>query len=178
MSSTTTTTTTTTIPSDDTTINNNTDDNDSVPWNKSPPPPSQKKQTLVVQYIVLRRDLDWPPGAMAAQAAHASLAAVAMGLQHHHAPTQAYLSPSQLPHMTKYVYGVDTLADLESVREIWKKEFCDHGGEEEEEQALHHYYSYWWIEQPENIPTAFATWPVQRTNQVSKLIKKMKLTFF
>jgi len=30
----------------------------------------------------------------------------------------------------------------------------------------------------ENIPSAFATWPVERTNKVSKAIKNMKLTFF
>lgn len=102
---------------------------------------------------------------MAAQAAHASLAAVAQGLQHQHEPTQAYISPSQLPHMTKYVYGVDTLHELESVRDSWK----EFGGEES---------YYWWVEQPENVPSAFATWPVERTNQVSKVIKSMKLTFF
>jgi Peptidyl-tRNA hydrolase PTH2 len=122
-----------------------------------------KLKRPIVQYIVLRRDLDWPTGAMAAQAAHASLAAVAEGLQHQHAPTQAYISPSNLPHMTKYVYGVDSLPELEAVRDAWK-EF----GES----------YYWWVEQPENEPSAFATWPVERTNQASKLIKNMKLTFF
>ena len=127
--------------------------------------PPKKKQPIV-QYIVLRRDLDWPAGAMAAQAAHASLAAVAQGLEQQHAPTQYYISPENLPHMTKYVYGVDTLEELEAVKEKWSQSFSSDEG------------FYWWVEQPENIPTAFATWPVERTNKVSKVVKNMKLSFF
>lgn len=129
-----------------------------------------KKKQPIVQYIVLRRDLDWPAGAMAAQAAHASLAAVAEALEKQHAPTQAYISPENLPHMTKYVYGVDTLEELEAVKEKWSTSFP---GEEDGEATFH-----WWVEQPENIPTAFATWPVERTNKVSKVVKNMKLSFF
>ncbi|CAB9501336.1 Putative peptidyl-tRNA hydrolase PTRHD1 [Seminavis robusta] len=125
-----------------------------------------KKQQPIVQYIVLRRDLDWPAGAMAAQAAHASLAAVAQALEANHEATQTYISPSNLPHMTKYVYGVDTLQELEAVRDKWSQQAFG-------EQTFH-----WWVEQPESIPTAFATWPLERTNKVSKVVKSMKLTFF
>lgn len=126
------------------------------------------KNKPIVQYIVLRRDLDWPKGAMAAQAAHASVAAVAQALEAQSDEAKRYISPENLPHMTKYVYGVDNLEELEQVKQKWNDQFSI------EEKPT----SYWWVEQPENIPTAFATWPVERTNKVSKVVKNMKLDFF
>ena len=129
---------------------------------------------MIVQYIVLRRDLAWPAGAMAAQAAHAAVAALAEALQAGHKPAATYIDPHHLPHMTKYVYGVDNLAELELVREQWNaQQFASAHPDDDQTTMLH-----WWVEQPENIPTALATWPVERTNKVSKTIKNMKLTFF
>jgi len=135
--------------------------------------PAAKKSQPIVQYIVLRRDLDWPAGAMAAQAAHASVAAIAQALEANHEPASAYISPPNLPHMTKYVYGVNTLEELEQVRETWKESFPLESSAENVEGSY-----YWWVEQPENIPSAFASWPTERTNKVSKVVKKMNLSFF
>jgi len=75
--------------------------------------------------------------------------------------------------MTKYVYGVNTLEELEQVRETWKESFPLESSAENVEGSY-----YWWVEQPENIPSAFASWPTERTNKVSKVVKKMNLSFF
>ena len=40
------------------------------------------------------------------------------------------------------------------------------------------YRGYVWLEQPEDVASAFATWPVVRTNKISKLVKNLKLSFF
>lgn len=134
------------------------------------------KTQPIVQYIVLRRDLNWPAGAMAAQAAHASVAAISQAMDSNHAPAKAYIGPENLPHMTKYVYGVDSLEGLEQVRDKWMSSIPFEEGVQPAEgvQGPH----YWWVEQPESIPAAFATWPIERTNKVSKLIKKLNLSFF
>ena len=117
---------------------------------------------------------------MAAQAAHASVAAIATALQVNHSDTQTYVSSQNLPHMTKYVYGVDTLEELEQVRNIWKEKLPLELEEENSNNNIHQFEGsfHWWVEQPENIPSAFATWPIERTNKVSKVVKSMKLTFF
>lgn len=131
-------------------------------------PPSFGKP--VVQYIFCRRDLTdeegnaWPLGAVAAQVAHASVAAIAEGLENQDEATQYYVSPKQLPGMTKYVYGVDSAEELENVKQGFVQKFGN--------------YSYHcWLEQPENIPTALATLPMERTNKVSKFIQKLKVSF-
>ena len=139
---------------------------------------------VVVQYIFLRRDLAWPAGAMAAQAAHASVAAVVEALQQHHnyEPARHYTHANHLPHMTKCVYGVDSRTQLEHVRDQWNAQFSivapDAIGSTAPEAMTTTRTLYWWVEQPENIPTALATWPVERTNKVSKFIKKLNLTYF
>ena len=119
--------------------------------------PTKKKP--IVQYIVLRRDLDWPAGAMAAQAAHASVAAIAQALSRGEEDATHYISPENLPHMTKYVYGVDTLEQLEQVRDKWREQFpivqqqqqasTDNPSSNEEASLRQPDGSYyWWVEQP------------------------------
>ena len=116
----------------------------------------------VVQFIFVRRDLqDWPQGAVAAQVAHASVAAIVEGTKAQDAATLHYTD--NLLRMTKYVYGVDSLDELESVKEKWASKFGD----------TYHC----WTEEPEHIPTALATWPLERTNPVSKLVKNLKVSF-
>ena len=158
----------------------------------------------IVQYIFLRRDLDWPAGAMAAQAAHASVAAVTQGLAAGDASTAAYIAPTNLPRMTKMVYGVENLEELQRVQKAWNQfmgggnhndNYSNNNGggdgddgsgvanSDPDNTANHHQHflchsAYLWIEQPENIPTALATWPVARTNKVSKVVKNLKLTYF
>jgi hypothetical protein len=120
---------------------------------------------------------------MAAQAAHVSVAAITQAVASQDEAALAYVAPANLPHMTKYVYGVDDLAALEQVRAVWneliqstvEQEHPVDATEQDKATALH---SYWWMEQPENTPTAFGTWPVMRTNKVSKVIKKLNVSFF
>jgi hypothetical protein len=108
--------------------------------------------------------------------------------------------------MTKVVYGVDSLGELQNVRERWNAlfppdellgaasreetgakdaagagaafassadEYTDAQAQDAPTETL-----YWWVEQPENVPAALATWPVARTNKVSKAIKGLKLTHY
>lgn len=125
----------------------------------------------VVQYIFCRRDLvdeegtPWPTGAVAAQVAHASVAAIAEGLSKtDDEATKYYISPQQLPSMTKYVYGVDSVEELTRVKEGFEEKFGS--------DSYH-----CWLEQPENIPTALATLPLERTNKVSKFVQKLKVSY-
>jgi peptidyl-tRNA hydrolase len=138
------------------------------------------KKKPIVQYIFLRRDLeDWPAGAMAAQAAHVSVAAITQAVAAKDDDALEYVAPENLPHMTKYVYGVDNLKELEEVRSAWnaliQSTTTTVMATGDKEATL---MSYWWLEQPENIPTAFGTWPITRTNKVSKVIKNLKVSFF
>lgn len=147
----------------------------SMSSSSTPPPSSDKPSDTpstsptfskpIVQYIFVRNDLnDWPQGAVAAQVAHASVAAIIQGLNMKDEPTIHYTSTSQLNHMTKNVYKVKDVEELQSIKEQWETKF----GQDS---------YYLWIEQPENIPTALATLPLERTNPVSKLIKKLDVEY-
>ena len=144
------------------------------------------KKQPVVQYIFLRRDLeDWPAGAVAALAAHVSVAAIVQATAADSAAAAEYVTAENLPHMTKYVYGVDTLQELRDVRHAWNEQIRLHSNNKDDKETVvvdrndeTSLESYWWVEQPENIPTAFATWPVIRTNKVSKVVKKLGVSYF
>ena len=120
----------------------------------------------IVQYIFVRNDLnqDWPQGAIAAQVAHASVAAIIQGLNNQDEATIYYTSSTQLNYMTKNVYKVNNVEELNTIKEQWDTKFGSNS-------------YYMWIEQPENIPTALATVPLERTNPVSKLIKKFNVEY-
>lgn len=154
-------------------MSSNSSDNNKANSNKPP---------VICQYIFLRRDLDWPAGAMAAQAAHASVAAITQALAAQDQATATYVSPEHLPQMTKMVYGVDNQEQLETVRDAWNTLMRSLIIEQQEDdKSVPHdscLHAYWWVEQPENIPTALATWPVIRTNKVSKAIKNLNLSYF
>jgi peptidyl-tRNA hydrolase len=145
-----------------------------------------KNPPVICQYIFLRKDLeDWPAGAMAAQAAHASVAAIVEATAAGHEATATYVNAENLGSMTKLVYGVENLGELERVREVWNAltRSTSMGGDSAtaaatEAQGGDCLRAYWWVEQPENIPTAIATWPIVRTNKVSKVIKNLKLHYF
>ena len=68
--------------------------------------PARRKDPLV-QYVVVRRDLKdaqgaaWPLGAVVAQGAHASVAAVAEALREGDAAAHEYVAPDNLGAMTK-----------------------------------------------------------------------------
>ncbi|CAH8562186.1 unnamed protein product [Schistosoma turkestanicum] len=102
----------------------------------------------LVQYIVLRRDLstilNWPLGALIAQGCHAATAAIAT--YYTHSDTMLYLQA--LNSMHKIVLGVDNAEQLENIAKKLKDANID---------------CYLWIEQPENLCTALATRPYEKS---------------
>lgn len=95
-----------------------------------------------LQYIVLRSDLKWPKGALAAQAAHVSVACL---WENRHLPeVEAYLAPGAIDSMHKCVLGIDSADGI-----LRLKEALDASGVP----------SRVWCEQPENVVTAIATVP-------------------
>ncbi|XP_020593799.1 putative peptidyl-tRNA hydrolase PTRHD1 [Phalaenopsis equestris] len=114
---------------------------------------------LLVQYVVLRRDLidEWPLGSTVTQGCHAAVAAI---WNHRHCPeTAAYLSASNIDSMNKVTMEVKGEAQIRNLAEKLRAEGIEH--------TL-------WIEQPENIPTCLATRPYQKSF-VSSYFKRLKL---
>uniref|UniRef100_A0A8D0L2Z4 peptidyl-tRNA hydrolase n=1 Tax=Sphenodon punctatus TaxID=8508 RepID=A0A8D0L2Z4_SPHPU len=115
---------------------------------------------LLVQYVVLRGDLQreplsWPLGALVAQACHAALAAVhAHG---EHPDTGAYLA--QRGSMRTVVLEAPDEAALTTLAETLKQHNIDHEV---------------WIEQPENLATCIALRPYPK-EEVHQHLKKFKL---
>nr|CAD1840275.1 unnamed protein product [Ananas comosus var. bracteatus] len=114
---------------------------------------------VVVQYVVLRRDLigAWPLGSVVAQGCHAAVAAV--WAHRDHPDTLAYCSPSNLDSMHKVTLEVKGEAQLRSLAEKLEVSGVEHK---------------LWIEQPENIPTCLATRPCPKS-QVAQFFRKLKL---
>ncbi|VDP95707.1 unnamed protein product [Trichobilharzia regenti] len=114
---------------------------------------------VLVQYIVLRRDLltllKWPLGAFITQGCHASTAAIATF--YCHSDTVAYLA--QLDRMHKVTLGVDNEEHMKQITEKLKDAGIDH---------------YLWVEQPENICTALATRPYEKS-EIQSYFKGLKL---
>ncbi|XP_076246034.1 putative peptidyl-tRNA hydrolase PTRHD1 [Calliopsis andreniformis] len=113
----------------------------------------------MIQYIAIRGDLlktmEWPIGAVIAQACHASTAAI--HLFYNDKNTQAYLA--DLDAMHKVVLEIPDENILNTLSLKLKAE------------DIHHKL---WIEQPENIPTCLATKPYPK-NKVQSYFKKYKL---
>ncbi|KAI5750140.1 hypothetical protein M8J76_013156 [Diaphorina citri] len=109
----------------------------------------------IVQYILVRGDLisklEWPLGAVVAQACHASSAAI--HLFYDDPVTQSYLK--DLDNMHKVPHEQELLAVEKALlsKEIKFKK---------------------WIEQPENYPTCIALKPYVKTD-VQKLLRKYKM---
>ncbi|RLM75429.1 putative peptidyl-tRNA hydrolase PTRHD1 [Panicum miliaceum] len=118
---------------------------------------------VLVQYVVLRRDLAdaWPLGSVVAQGCHAAVAAV--WAHRDHPDTAAYCAPGNLDSMHKACSTVT----LEVKGETQLKNLA----EKLEAAGVRHKL---WIEQPENIPTCIATAPCPKS-QVSSFFKKLKL---
>ncbi|XP_065574619.1 putative peptidyl-tRNA hydrolase PTRHD1 [Artemia franciscana] len=109
----------------------------------------------IVQYIILRTDLKWPLGAIAAQACHASIAAI--HLFKDEKETVEYLE--ELDRMHKVVLEAkdeETLTNL-------SKDLTASGVQHK-----------LWIEQPENIPVSLATRPYTKST-VQSFFKHLKL---
>lgn len=109
----------------------------------------------LVQYIVLRRDLTWPRGAIVAQGCHASTAA--LHLFRDLSETKSYLN--DLARMHKIVLGIDGEQALQTLAQNLT-----------EANVSHHM----WIEQPENVCTALATAPCYKST-VQAFFKGLKL---
>lgn len=109
----------------------------------------------VVQYVLVRTDLNWGTGALIAQACHASVASIATTLDAR--PTKDYLK--DLENMHKIILKADKLDDLTTVETKLK-----------EAKVAHHL----WIEKPENIATCLAVSP-QPKAMVQSIFKHFKL---
>jgi len=115
--------------------------------------------STIVQYIVVRGDLltklNWPIGALVAQACHAATAVTHLFYEDEH--TKSYLA--DLDNMHKII--------LEAKDETALKTLADKLTEAAVDHKL-------WIEQPENYPTCLAVKPYPKS-EVQKHFKKFKL---
>ncbi|KAK7283033.1 hypothetical protein RIF29_12240 [Crotalaria pallida] len=114
---------------------------------------------VVVQYVVLRRDLidTWPLGSVVTQGCHASVSAVWNNKED--PVTIDYCSPDKLDSMHKVTLEVKGESQIKNLSEKLTS-----GG------IIHKL----WIEQPENIPTCLATKPYPKSI-VSSYFKRLKL---
>lgn len=94
----------------------------------------------IVQYIVVRADLGWSAGALIAQGAHSSVAAIANSLQTE--TTKQYIQ--ELDRMHKIVLKAENESQLKDLIEKLKADSISH---------------YAWIEQPENILCSVSSAP-------------------
>ncbi|CAJ1973816.1 unnamed protein product [Sphenostylis stenocarpa] len=121
--------------------------------------PQLENADVVVQYVVLRRDLIdmWPLGSVVTQGCHASVSAVWSNKDDPH--TLDYCSPEKIDSMHKVTLEVKGETQIKNLSEKLTS-----GG------IIHKL----WIEQPENIPTCLATKPYPKSI-VSSYFKKLKL---
>uniref|UniRef100_A0A8D8SM13 peptidyl-tRNA hydrolase n=1 Tax=Cacopsylla melanoneura TaxID=428564 RepID=A0A8D8SM13_9HEMI len=113
----------------------------------------------IVQYILVRGDLisklEWPLGAVVAQACHASSASI--HLFYEDPITQSYLQ--DLDNMHKVILEVPDEQELLAVEKVLLSKEIKFKK---------------WIEQPENYPTCIALKPYVKTD-VQKLLRKYKM---
>lgn len=110
---------------------------------------------MIVQYVLVRTDLNWSTGALIAQACHASTASIASTLDHQ--ATKDYLN--DLGNMHKIILKADRLEDLTKVETKLKEAKIEH---------------HLWIEKPENFATCLAVSP-QPKSLVQAIFKHLKL---
>ena len=118
-------------------------------------------EDVLTQYIILRRDLwrekAWPLGSIAAQVAHASVAALETFKTNE--DSVKYVAKEKLSSMTKVVLEVKGEAQLMTLSEKLTENNID-------------YYA--WREQPEDYVTCVALRPY-RKEEVRELLKKCNL---
>jgi peptidyl-tRNA hydrolase len=114
----------------------------SNPASPSPAPADDPNATLV-QYVVLRKDLKWPTGALVAQGAHACVAAVWASRES--PATVAYCTAADSMH--KVTLEAGSRESLEGVAASLAAANVAHK---------------LWVEMPEGIPTCLATAPGPR----------------
>ncbi|KAI3727964.1 hypothetical protein L6452_16588 [Arctium lappa] len=120
---------------------------------------SETASDVLVQYVVLRRDLidTWPLGSVVTQGCHASVAAIWSHKDDPH--TIDYCSPINLDSMHKVTLEVKGEVQLKNLSEKLTSNDIAHK---------------LWIEQPENTPTCLASKPYPKS-VVSMFFKKLKL---
>ncbi|KAK9052850.1 hypothetical protein SSX86_029480 [Deinandra increscens subsp. villosa] len=120
---------------------------------------SDSTSDVLVQYVVLRRDLidTWPLGSVVTQGCHASVAAIWSHKDDPH--TMDYCSPANLDSMHKVTLEVKGEVQLKNLSEKLTSNNIAHK---------------LWIEQPENYPTCLASKPYPKS-VVSAFFKKLKL---
>ncbi|KAK1323996.1 hypothetical protein QJS10_CPA02g01548 [Acorus calamus] len=116
-------------------------------------------EEVVVQYVVLRRDLidSWPLGSVVTQGCHASVAAVWAHKDDAH--TIRYCSDGNIDNMHKVTLEVKGEAQMVKLSEKLR------------EGGIAHKL---WVELPENTPTCIATKPYPKA-EVAAFFKKLKL---
>ena len=121
----------------------------------------KNNEDVLTQYIILRRDLwrekAWPLGSIAAQVAHASVAALETFKTNE--DSIKYVAKERLSSMTKVVLEVKGEAQLMTLSEKLTENNID-------------YYA--WREQPEDYVTCVALRPY-RKEEVKELLKKCNL---
>ena len=121
----------------------------------------ENNEDVLTQYIILRRDLwrekAWPLGSIAAQVAHASVAALETFKTNE--DSIKYVAKERLSSMTKVVLEVKGEAQLMTLSEKLTENNID-------------YYA--WREQPEDYVTCVALRPY-RKEEVRELLKKCNL---
>lgn len=122
---------------------------------------AEVKEDVLVQYIVIRKDLvleqNWPLGSIIAQGCHAAVAAIWL---HKDDPLTAhYCRPENLDHMHKVVLEVKGETQLRNLAQKLQTA-----------GVLHKL----WIEQPEDYATCLATKAYHRS-EVASHFKKLKL---
>ncbi|XP_066093578.1 putative peptidyl-tRNA hydrolase PTRHD1 [Saccopteryx bilineata] len=115
---------------------------------------------VLIQYLVLRKDLSqapfsWPAGALVAQACHAATAALHIHRDHPH--TAAYLR--DLERMRKVVLEAPDENTLQELAKMLQQKNIDH---------------MLWLEQPENFATCIALRPYPK-EEVNQYLKKFRL---
>ncbi|CAE8615697.1 unnamed protein product [Polarella glacialis] len=109
----------------------------------------------LVMYVMIRKDLDWPMGALMNQACHASSAVTWEARE----DTQAVDYFSEVEgQMTTMTMGA---ADEVELRKVAEKLFA--AG----------FPARLWVEQPEGVASALATWP-RRRSELQKFFKGIK----
>ncbi|GKD00522.1 P21-like protein, partial [Tanacetum coccineum] len=121
---------------------------------------SEATPDVLVQYVVLRRDLidTWPLGSVVTQGCHASVAAIWSHKDDPH--TVEYCSPLNIDSMHKVTLEVKGETQLKNLSEKLTSNNIAHK---------------LWIEQPENYPTCLASKPYPKSI-VSTFFKKLKLS--
>ncbi|RWS29238.1 putative peptidyl-tRNA hydrolase PTRHD1-like protein [Leptotrombidium deliense] len=109
----------------------------------------------LVQYVVVRGDLNWPVGALIAQGCHSCVSAIVSNLSDE--KTREYINA--LDSMHKVVLKAENAEQLSELSKVLT----------ENEIPF-----YCWTEQPENIKTCLATVPREKS-VLSKYFKQFKL---